>query len=188
MDDIPSYGICCIDNIVGDNYHKSHQFGIHMLKNNSFIKSPEAKNIVKDKPVVHRVMSVPGAGRDVGLSVVLNLEENTYMGSIRPSLGASILVHDPFTYPEVELLTSFIQPTQETAMILSASIMVSSESVRSLSNSQRNCWFTDEKQLSTSSIYSYQSCITECRIKYIQRYCDCVPFYYPNFSKFLEVK
>ncbi|XP_023247579.1 sodium channel protein Nach-like [Copidosoma floridanum] len=174
-------GFCC-----AFNYHvnvsMNSTFGIHMLKNNSFIKSPEAKNIVKDKPVVHRVMSVPGAGRDVGLSVVLNLEENTYMGSIRPSLGASILVHDPFTYPEVELLTSFIQPTQETAMILSASIMVSSESVRSLSNSQRNCWFTDEKQLSTSSIYSYQSCITECRIKYIQRYCDCVPFYYPNFN------
>lgn len=87
---------------------------------------------------------MPGAGRDVGLSFVLDLEKDSYLGSIRPSTGASILVHDPFNYPEVEVLTSFIQPTQEVAVILSASIVESAPTVRNLALSQRNCWFTDE--------------------------------------------
>lgn len=75
---------------------------------------------------------------------MLDLEKENYLGSIRPCLGASILVHDPFNYPEVEVLTSFIQPTQEIAVILSASIVESGPAVRNLALSQRNCWFTDE--------------------------------------------
>lgn len=76
--------------------------------------------------------------------MVLDLEKNAYFGSIRPSVGASILVHDPFNYPEVEVLTSFVQPTQEIAVILSGSKMESTPDVRRLDLTKRNCWFHDE--------------------------------------------
>lgn len=80
----------------------------------------------------------------MGVSVVMDLEEDNYFGSIRPSVGASILVHDPFNYPEVEVLTSFIQPMQEIAVVLSGSIVESSPNVRTLDLTRRNCWFNDE--------------------------------------------
>ncbi|KAJ8686692.1 hypothetical protein QAD02_022486 [Eretmocerus hayati] len=129
----------------------------------------------------NRMKYVSGAGRDVGLSVVLDVEEQTYYGSIRPSFGASILIHDPYSYPEVELLTSFVQPTQETAVILSASVVESNSDVRILPFTQRDCRFSGEIKLKTTPKYSYQSCMTECRIRFIKKYCHCVPFYYQNF-------
>ncbi|XP_031787058.1 sodium channel protein Nach [Nasonia vitripennis] len=173
-------GFCCAFNYHVDTSENSI-FGVKGAKKYINVSSAVRHNLTKEEPGVFEVLSVPGAGRDVGLSVVLDLEKEAYYGSIKPSVGASILVHDPFNYPEVEILTSFIQPTQEIAVILSGTIMESAPDVRNLDLTRRNCWFNDEKKLQISTVYSYQSCITECRIRYIRRYCNCVPFYYPNY-------
>ncbi|XP_058804612.1 pickpocket protein 28-like, partial [Phymastichus coffea] len=171
-------GFCCAFNYHVDDTENSPYKIRKKIKN---VTSEVKRNLTKEEPGVHEPLTVPGAGRDMGISVVIDLEENTYFGSIRPSVGASILVHDPFNYPEVEVLTSFIQPMQEMAVMLSGSIVASEANVKTLDLTRRNCWFNDEVKLSISSVYSYQSCITECRIRYIRRYCNCVPFFYPNY-------
>ncbi|KAL7302568.1 hypothetical protein TKK_0005203 [Trichogramma kaykai] len=175
-------GFCCAFNYHVDTSENSI-FGVRASKRKVNVNPADKKNLSQQEPGVFEVLNVPGAGRDVGLSVVLDLEHDSYFGPIRPSVGASILVHDPFIYPEVEVLTSVVQPTQETAVILSGTKMESAPDVRSLDLTRRNCWFNDERTLRISSVYSYQSCITECRIRYIRNYCNCVPFYYPNYYR-----
>lgn len=87
---------------------------------------------------------VPGAGRGFGLAVTFDVESQYYRGSIRPYIGASILVHHPVEFPEVDLRSAIIQPSQEVSILLSGTIIESEPGVRNLPVDLRNCWFEDE--------------------------------------------
>ncbi|KAL4703487.1 hypothetical protein ACJJTC_014357 [Scirpophaga incertulas] len=58
------------------------------------------------------------------------------------------------------------------------------EDARQLSIKQRRCIFADEQTLETSSIYTYSTCMRQCRMRRCRAYCKCVPHFYPTTSKF----
>ncbi|XP_024941934.1 pickpocket protein 28 isoform X2 [Cephus cinctus] len=131
-------------------------------------------------PGKEEVLMAPGAGRDVGLAVALNVETKYYRGSIRPYVGASILIHRPFDYAEVDLQSTVVEDDTELAIILSGTIVESVKSVRDLTLERRNCWYSDEMKLRITNRYSFESCVTECKLNYIIKLCECAPFYYPK--------
>ena len=88
--------------------------------------------------------TVPGAGRDFGLMVNLDIEKKYYRGSTRPYAGASIIIHHPTEYPEVDVRSAIIQPSQEVSILLSGTIIESGPGIRSLPVDSRNCFFEDE--------------------------------------------
>lgn len=87
---------------------------------------------------------VPGSGRDVGLSVLFDVESQLHGGATRPYVGASILVHDPQDYPEISLLTAFAETGKEVDIAISGTILESVANIRGLSLEQRRCFFNDE--------------------------------------------
>lgn len=87
---------------------------------------------------------MPGAGRDLGLTVHFDLESEYYRGSTRPYIGASILIHHPNEFPEVDLRSVIIQPSQEVTVLLSGTVVESEPGVRYLPVELRNCLFKDE--------------------------------------------
>ncbi|XP_023287594.1 sodium channel protein Nach-like [Orussus abietinus] len=155
-------------------------FNYHVFPSVTLEQETDPDSIQNYQQGLDDIQMVPGAGRDIGLSLVLNVEAFAYRGSIRPYTGASVLIHDPHVYPEVDMQTALVQSNQEISVILSGKVVESAENVRQLKLNQRNCWFNDEKQLKSSVVYSYQSCVAECRMEHIVSLCDCLPFYYPD--------
>ncbi|KAL0892231.1 hypothetical protein ABMA27_015417 [Loxostege sticticalis] len=54
------------------------------------------------------------------------------------------------------------------------------EDARQLSIRQRRCIFADEQKLETSSIYTYSTCMRQCRMQRSRSFCKCVPHFYPT--------
>ncbi|XP_051174622.1 pickpocket protein 11-like [Leptopilina boulardi] len=169
-----SEGFCC-----SFNYHVRHNKKLNV---DNTTKEDWNYNKIKDEgqPGVDEIQFVPGAGRDYGLIVHFDLESEYYIGSIKPYIGASILIHHPNEFPEVDLRSIIIQPSQEVTVLLSGTIIESEPGIRDLPLNLRNCLFKDEKKLNISTTYGYQSCVSQCRIKFIVTHCKCIPFYYPK--------
>ncbi|KAJ9578620.1 hypothetical protein L9F63_005110 [Diploptera punctata] len=98
-------------------------------------------------------------------------------------LMIKVLFHDPLDYPETSLDTTMVEPKKMVTVSLNAQAVESVSEVRSLSVSQRQCWFNGEEEvLKSTNEYSYQTCITECRIRVLSEKCGCIPFFYPLYS------
>ncbi|XP_028179101.1 pickpocket protein 28-like [Ostrinia furnacalis] len=54
------------------------------------------------------------------------------------------------------------------------------EDARQLSIRQRRCIFADEQKLETSNIYTYSTCMRQCRMQRSRAFCKCVPHFYPT--------
>lgn len=61
------------------------------------------------------------------------------------------------------------------------------EGARQLSIKQRKCVFEDEIKLLTSDIYTYHSCMIQCRMKIARDLCKCVPFFYQIIGIYLFI-
>jgi Amiloride-sensitive sodium channel. len=97
------------------------------------------------------------------------------------------MFHDPEDYPDTGLQTALVEPRKIVSVMLEAQVIESVDTVRRLNVNSRHCWFDDEVAVVQSSpSYSYQTCITECRMKVFQVKCGCVPFYYPLFGQHLS--
>ncbi|KAK7792769.1 hypothetical protein R5R35_004882 [Gryllus longicercus] len=53
---------------------------------------------------------------------------------------------------------------------------------RQLSIRQRRCVFPDEIKLDTDSIYTYTSCMSQCRLRRLLKLCGCAPFFYATIK------
>lgn len=52
--------------------------------------------------------------------------------------------------------------------------------IRAVNAQQRLCYFKDEFPLQNFEYYSYQNCLTECRMNIILKMCGCIPVIYVN--------
>ncbi|XP_069669416.1 pickpocket protein 11-like [Periplaneta americana] len=103
--------------------------------------------------------------------------------SVSNNKKLTALFHDPLDYPETSLQTALIEPKQMVTVLLGAEVIESVDDVRWLSVAQRSCWFDDEVTVvGSSEDYSYQTCITECRMRVLLEKCNCTPFFYPLFN------
>ena len=71
----------------------------------------------------------------------------------------------------------------------------SSDSVKEMDIERRNCILRDEAEdvlldneieLDVYKTYSRRSCLMECRAREMYDVCKCLPYYFPNFSRFWD--
>jgi hypothetical protein len=96
--------------------------------------------------------------------------------------------HDPEDYPDNGQHTALVEPRRLVTVMLEAQVIESVYTVRWIDVASRRCWFDDEVAVVRSSpSYSFQTCITECRMKVLQEKCGCIPFFYPLFGQHLSL-
>ena len=69
--------------------------------------------------------------------------------------------------------------------------LISSEEVKSMSPQNRKCLFNDDDWtifepkiiLDSFKNYSYNACLLECKARAMMQYCNCLPYYFPDFSE-----
>ena len=67
---------------------------------------------------------------------------------------------------------------------------LSSEKVLSMERKRRNCIKKDEDLSSTGikmevyTNYSRDACLMECRARLLFKQCNCLPYYFPDFSRY----
>ncbi|XP_023321957.1 sodium channel protein Nach isoform X2 [Eurytemora carolleeae] len=82
----------------------------------------------------------------------------------------------------------------ETFIKVSGQITESSDSVKTMSPSRRNCLFPEETQVPEMNVnleafktYNKANCLLECSVAAMLQLCGCVPYFYPDFPKsFIE--
>ncbi|KAL6428931.1 hypothetical protein ACFW04_008030 [Cataglyphis niger] len=132
-------------------------------------------------PGVREILKAPGSGHDIGLTIALNVERNMYKATSRPFVGASIMIHDPIDFPDIGAHTASVLPGHVLTISVATTSVKSMESLRYLSTKKRLCFFDEE--IPGETRYSFQSCISDCIAKNIQRLCGCLPFYYPEMHE-----
>ncbi|RLU21701.1 hypothetical protein DMN91_006077 [Ooceraea biroi] len=125
-----------------------------------------------------RSQKVPGSGRDLGLTVALNIEGDMYKASSRPYIGATVLINDPIDFPDVGTHITSVKPGHVLAISVAGFFTNGIDDLRTLPPETRKCFFDNEPPGSIN--YSYQSCMSQCVAEYTQRLCNCLPFYYPE--------
>ncbi|CAD7081679.1 unnamed protein product [Hermetia illucens] len=128
------------------------------------------------------VIRISGAGEDVGLILLVNVEEEYYVAPKRQFYGTEIIIHDAEDFPEQTLISAYGQPGDEVSIAVVPSVVVTEESAENLPTSLRFCRFSNEKPLRITKKYSFQSCLTECRADSILKRCGCLPFFFPELS------
>lgn len=131
--------------------------------------------------VEHRVS---GAGKYVGLDVFVRFGGSPYVSYGDSFYGVSILLHGPEDFPLTSDRAAYGQPGDDVTVAVIPTVVVSEASVRGLPLRQRECYFDDELNLSTTSKYTYKLCMTECTANTVYSYCGCLPFYYPEVRKY----
>jgi amiloride-sensitive sodium channel len=96
------------------------------------------------------------------------------------------MFHDPDDYPDSGIQRALVEPGRVVTVQLDAQVIESTSNVRRITVENRKCWFDDEVAVVQSSpSYSFQTCITECRMKVFEEKCGCIPFFYPLFGIYL---
>ncbi|XP_044732088.1 sodium channel protein Nach-like [Chrysoperla carnea] len=140
------------------------------------------KNIEENETDIRKTVKyVNGAGEYISLKLTLNLSSLFYGNQ---TSSVKTLIHEWYTFPSQTFEEATVLPGQHLTFQIIPEIVESSSDVRSFKKSQRRCIFDDEMKLNISYEYSYKSCLTECRIREINRLCQCNPYYYPKLSKF----
>ncbi|XP_066601859.1 sodium channel protein Nach-like isoform X2 [Prorops nasuta] len=134
-------------------------------------------------PGVDKVQMSAGAGRDKGLSVLLDVEAESYESSVSPYAGLLILIHDPHDFPDIDVQSATLLPGQRLAVSLDGTGIESEQNLREMEPRKRKCWFDDEAEKKYKSYYSYQSCVSNCLYKQMNGTCGCLPFFYPGIGK-----
>lgn len=96
------------------------------------------------------MQSVPGSGRDVGLTVAVNVERDTYKATTRPFVGATVMVHDPIDYPTVS--THVALPNHLLLVSVFCTAIHGAESLWSLSVKKRMCYLNDEMNTKVNEV------------------------------------
>lgn len=129
---------------------------------------------------VQNIFYVSGAGRTMGLNVLMDPETTQSLALAKSAYGIEVLIHDAEEFPQASVSSAIGQPGTEVIMSIVPSVISSKPAIRSVPVQERQCYFADEQTLRAARKYSLNSCLAECRVDYIVAKCDCVPFFYPD--------
>uniref|UniRef100_A0A1B0CQE6 Putative sodium channel protein nach n=1 Tax=Lutzomyia longipalpis TaxID=7200 RepID=A0A1B0CQE6_LUTLO len=118
-----------------------------------------------------------------GLSVVLAPAlEDTTVGGVYTK-GIRVLINEPAAYPGDRSIEKIYPVGYESMARVSGEQTNCSDMVRDLPIEDRKCYFPGDHQLKYFSIYRENNCDIECRMDETLKYCQCVPFFFPNPQK-----
>ncbi|XP_071743578.1 pickpocket protein 28 [Lepeophtheirus salmonis] len=177
-------GKCCAFNIMPDEVMFRHFPRNPTAEKNwkdwtpqdGYKNKPSQKNILFGE--MPRRTSSPGL--TMGLSVLLNVQENEYYCTGSESVGFKILLHSPVDHPEMVDFGFGLPPGSENFISLLPSYIHSNNDIHSLDYKVRQCFFEDEKSLMYFKHFTYLNCIIECITNQTFSMCGCVAYYMPR--------
>ncbi|CAB4063054.1 ASICN [Lepeophtheirus salmonis] len=189
-------GKCCAFNIMPDEVMFRHFPRNPTAEKNwkdwtpqdGYKNKPSQKNILFGE--MPRRTSSPGL--TMGLSVLLNVQENEYYCTGSESVGFKILLHSPVDHPEMVDFGFGLPPGSENFISLLPSYIHSNNDIHSLDYKVRQCFFEDEKSLMYFKHFTYLNCIIECitnqtfnawtrsQVFHFEQMCGCVAYYMPR--------
>lgn len=105
------------------------------------------------------------------------------LGLARTVHGLEVLIHDPEEFPQGSITSAVAQPNAEVILSITPSVINSKETIRDIPVDERQCYFEDEIKLRATRKYTLNSCLAECRVDYIVKMCNCLPFFYPDIPE-----
>lgn len=144
--------------------------------------TPE-KGYDENSKLSHYPRQVPGAGTNMGLTLLLDADVSNYYCSSTSSYGFKILLHSPIETPKMANFAFSVATGHETKIVITPKISEASNLIRKIDIKKRQCIFENEANLSYYKIYSKKNCEMECSSKIMEEKCLCTLYYMPrNFN------
>lgn len=105
------------------------------------------------------------------------------------------MVHYLYDYPDYNAEIQLVRLNSQHFVSINPAKMNSKSDVKNLAISTRKCIFSDEAEILfrdnkkrnlTFTKYSYHNCLAECRATITREKCGCVPYYFPQNSKYYK--
>ncbi|XP_050094043.1 sodium channel protein Nach-like [Anopheles aquasalis] len=145
--------------------------------------APGYQNISRASNQKYSPKRLSGAGRHVGLSVLIDIQPDTYMAPTKSFYGAEVYIHDSQDFPSDADYEHVIQPGWDVAMSVIPLPIESSSTMRQVPEEMRNCFLPDEDDNTEwTENFNLNVCLSECRLRTIIKLCNCVPFYYVDMN------
>uniref|UniRef100_A0A182YAL4 Uncharacterized protein n=1 Tax=Anopheles stephensi TaxID=30069 RepID=A0A182YAL4_ANOST len=126
---------------------------------------------------------IAGTGVTMGLAMVLDANVSDYYCSSTSSTGFKIIFHSPAETPKITDYAQYIPVGSENRIIITPKINDAADQIRKVAQSQRQCVFGSEANLSYYSVYSRNNCELECEARLILENCGCVLYYLPKLCE-----
>uniref|UniRef100_A0A182PHT6 Pickpocket n=1 Tax=Anopheles epiroticus TaxID=199890 RepID=A0A182PHT6_9DIPT len=140
------------------------------------------RNQSKSRPP-YRPKRLSGAGRHVGLSILIDVQPDTYMAPTKSYYGAEVYIHDSSDFPSDADFEHVAQPGWDVIMSVIPLPIESSSTMSQVPESMRKCFLPEESDALLGNTFNLNVCMAECRLRTILQLCNCVPFYYSDLSR-----
>lgn len=130
-----------------------------------------------------KVLSAESIGHDLGLIVILNTSSDDYFYTTKNFKGFVIQIFNSADYPDIttgSVYEQIIDAKKEIFMRLGVLTLMSEDSIKAYSTSQRGCLFETENNAEYNGHYSLSQCFIKCKLRSIIALCKCIPFQYPT--------
>ncbi|XP_063628804.1 sodium channel protein Nach-like [Cydia splendana] len=125
------------------------------------------------------------AGPYYGLTLAVNANTHEYLYTTRQSYGFDVLFFDRYDYADQTaggLVHRVASLGSQYDMELHPYAYYSTSNFKRFPIEKRQCKFADEMQNEYHNHYSLSNCLVRCRMRTIERLCNCVPFFLPRRS------
>ena len=158
------------------------------LNSEEALRASEYQKLVKEMQGTGAVKKVEAqVGKKNGLKLTLDLHSNLVsFGTLDQDFDAfNIFIGRPAEFPVLKERGLQLEPGHEHWIDLSASVVTSSEGVRNIDTQARNCYYSDEGNLTFYQEYTFTNCRLECAILKVEKRLGCIPWFLPKV-KFFE--
>uniref|UniRef100_A0A182N7Q2 Uncharacterized protein n=1 Tax=Anopheles dirus TaxID=7168 RepID=A0A182N7Q2_9DIPT len=138
--------------------------------------------------VPYRPKRLSGAGRHVGLSILIDVRPDTYMAPTKSYYGAEIYVHDSKDFPSDSDFEHVAQPGWDAVMSVIPLPIESSSTMSQVPEAMRKCFLPEESDAHSQDSFNLNVCMAECRLRTILKLCNCIPFYYVDLRYFYSLR
>uniref|UniRef100_A0A182QFM1 Sodium channel protein Nach n=1 Tax=Anopheles farauti TaxID=69004 RepID=A0A182QFM1_9DIPT len=132
-----------------------------------------AKRNQTDHQAPYRAKRLSGAGRHVGLSILIDVEPDTYMAPTKSYYGAEIYVHDSSDFPSDADFEHVAQPGWDVVMSVIPLPIESSSTMSQVPEAMRNCYLPEESNAQPQDNFNLNVCMAKCRLRTILKLCNC---------------
>ncbi|XP_063995497.1 sodium channel protein Nach-like [Diachasmimorpha longicaudata] len=140
---------------------------------------------IQDDNFVAPVLRSEIAGSDFGLWLMLDADSEDYFYQLLPMVGFKVMIYHATDFPDPPSGSTrevLVMTGRETLLNIGARVFDTTEDVKNIDASHRNCLFKSELTEKFSGHYSFSDCIIDCRVRDIINKCECIPFFYPRPS------
>ncbi|XP_065341967.1 pickpocket protein 28-like [Cloeon dipterum] len=121
-----------------------------------------------------------GAGKHLGLTIILDLELHEYFCSSTASAGLKMLLHNPVESPKMSSFGAAISPGKENFVVIRPELTRSTGKIEPTKVNKRHCFFLHERSLRFYRTYTKHNCAMECEANYTLAKCGCVEYFMPK--------